>query len=68
MTPVNLLLADDETAFVEIIAQRLRERNFNVLTAASGPETLNCIDMNGDIDAVILDVSMPGMDGLETLK
>lgn len=68
MAPTNLLLVDDEQSFVEIMSQRLRRRGFIVAYAFSGQEALNRLEADDSIDVVILDVKMPGMDGLETLN
>jgi DNA-binding NtrC family response regulator len=68
MAPINLLLVDDEQTFVKIISQRLRRRGFSVAYAFSGQEALNRLEADDSIDVVILDVKMPGMDGIETLR
>jgi len=68
MVPTNLLLVDDEQSFVEIMSQRLRRRGFIVAYAFSGQEALNRLEADDSIDVVILDVKMPGMDGIETIR
>jgi len=69
MTIANLLLVDDETAFVDAMNKRLTKRNFKVKSADSGMAALEILGEEGgnDIEVVILDVKMPGMDGIETL-
>lgn len=64
--PANILLVDDEKDFVEILSLRLREYGKNVTPAYSGGECLERLKAN-NIDVVILDIKMPGMDGMETL-
>ena len=64
----KVLLVDDEEPFVETLAKRLTKRELNVLTAFSGPEALEKLEKDPRIDVVILDVKMPGMDGIEALK
>ena len=64
----TVLLVDDEVPFVETMKKRLSKRNLSVLTAFSGPEALERIGKIGNIDVIILDVKMPGMDGIETLR
>jgi len=66
---LSVLLVDDEVAFVEALSRRLGKRGFRVVTATSGPEALEALEEGGATrtDVVILDVKMPGMDGLETL-
>jgi len=63
-----VLLVDDEEAFVKAMEKRLSARNFDVLTALSGEEALRKLDQELLIDVVVLDLKMPGMDGLETLR
>ncbi|MCF8034909.1 MAG: response regulator [Desulfarculaceae bacterium] len=65
----SVLLVDDEVPFVETMAKRLAKRELTVDTAFSGKEALAKLDSGGPsrTDVVILDVKMPGMDGLETL-
>jgi len=62
-----VLLVDDEVPFVETMTKRLIKRDLNVNTAFSGKEALEVLDKNRNTDVVILDVKMPGMDGIETL-
>ena len=68
MTPINFLLVDDEKPFIDNLAQRLRQRGFDVVCAFSGMEALNQLDNDDTIEVVVLDVIMPGMDGIETIK
>ena len=67
MSIANVLLVDDEVAFVEAFGERLELRDFEVSIAFSGPEALKILEENKNIEVVILDVNMPGMDGAETL-
>jgi len=67
MEPI-VLLVDDEAPFVETMTKRLKKRSLEVLTALSGEEALDVLKQDDRIDVVILDVKMPGMDGIETLK
>jgi DNA-binding NtrC family response regulator len=68
MTPINLLLVDDENSFVEIISQRLRKRGFNVTGVFNGKDAFDLIAINENIDVIIMDIAMPGMDGIEALQ
>jgi len=68
MTSIHLLLVDDEQSFVEIMSQRLRKRGFIVTYAFSGQDALNRLEADNSIEVVILDVKMPGMDGIETIR
>jgi DNA-binding NtrC family response regulator len=65
----SVLLVDDEVAFVETLVKRLAKRDVRVSAAHSGQEALDKLADSGPtkFDVVILDVKMPGMDGLEAL-
>jgi DNA-binding response OmpR family regulator len=64
---LKVLLIDDEPQFVEVLAERLEARGFSVQTALTGDEGLAKLQEQ-EADVVILDVQMPGMDGVETLR
>ena len=64
---IKILLVDDEKAFIELMAKRLRRRKQYVITAESGPEALAQME-NESFDVVICDVKMPGMNGIEVLQ
>jgi DNA-binding NtrC family response regulator len=64
---INVLLVDDEARFVEILAERLRVRGITADTATSGEGALKLVSEK-DFDAVLLDLSMPGMGGIEVLR
>ena len=63
----KILLVDDEKDFLSIMSERMQVRGMDVSTAASAKEA---IEMAGaeSFDAIILDLQMPEMDGLEALK
>jgi len=67
MANERVLLVDDEVEFTQILSQRMESRGVGVDTAASGPEALEKAKA-APYDAIILDLAMPGMDGIETLK
>lgn len=67
MDPVKLLLIDDERGFLDTLAKRLGKRGFEPLTAGSGEAGLSLLSEN-EIPVVVLDVKMPGMNGLEVLS
>jgi len=62
-----VMLVDDEEPFVETMTKRLNKRDLKVISAYSGQEALETLSKNRNIDVVLLDVKMPGMDGIETL-
>ena len=66
-TAATLLVVDDDAANQDVLSRRLVRNGYNVLTADSGPRALELV--NGHrFDAVLLDVMMPGMSGVETLR
>ncbi len=67
MSIANVLLVDDETEFVETFSERLELRDLEISKAFNGEEALQVLETNRTIELVILDVKMPGMDGIETL-
>ena len=66
--PVNVLIVDDEKDFVKMFSLHLKEAGERVFKAYSGKECLETMAENKHIDVVVLDIKMPGMDGIETLK
>ena len=67
MTSAFVMLVDDEVPFVETMTKRLSKRQLLILPAYSGRQALEKLEKNS-VDVVILDVKMPGMDGIETLR
>ncbi len=67
MEDIRVLLVDDEQELIDVLSARLRTRGFDVDTAMSGDEALRKLK-DKDYDVVILDVFMPGKDGIQTLK
>ncbi len=67
MSIAKLLLVDDEVAFVATMVKRLTKRDFEVVSAYDGKEALATLAKEPGIEVVILDVKMPGMDGIEVL-
>src|SRR5262245_13897333 len=66
-TNVTLLLVDDDAMNRDALQRRLVRKGYHVLTAESGPHALETVSANR-VDAVLLDVMMPGMSGIETLR
>jgi signal transduction histidine kinase len=63
----KILLVDDETDFLSIMSERMKARGMDVSTAASAREAIQLAETES-FDAIILDLQMPEMDGLEVLK
>lgn len=62
----TILVVDDDDAIRLLIEMELTEEGYRVLTASNAKEALDLVE-NEDLDLVILDIRMPGMDGLEAL-
>ncbi|MDY6854490.1 MAG: response regulator [Thermodesulfobacteriota bacterium] len=67
MREMKIILVDDEERFLSTTKKILSRKGYDALTAASGKEALEKLKRN-TIHVVILDVKMPGMDGIATLK
>lgn len=65
---LKLLFVEDEEDLLQIISDALKKLQANYLTATNGLEALEIIKDNPDIDAVITDINMPYMNGLEMIK
>jgi DNA-binding NtrC family response regulator len=63
----RVLLVDDDTEFLEVMSERLKLRGVEVVTADSAAAALTLIEREA-FDVVILDLQMPNIDGIETLK
>ena len=67
MANKTVLVVDDQAPFLRLFS-KFFDSSFRVLTASSGTEALQVIKDNPDIDTVVMDVMMPGMNGFETCK
>ncbi len=67
MAPIKMLLVDDEVEFLDLLRKRLAKRNVEVVALDSGEEGVQAVKEH-DFDVVVLDVKMPGMNGLECLR
>jgi DNA-binding NtrC family response regulator len=67
MENLKVLIVDDEADFLETIVMRLRRRKIDAHGVDSGKKALEIVE-NERFDVVVLDVLMPGLDGIETLK
>jgi len=67
MPQTKILLVDDEVEFASALAERLQLRGYDVKTANNALEALALIHTHVP-DVIILDLKIPGMDGIETLK
>ena len=67
MREIKLLLVDDEKDFIKTLSERLNMRELKSDTAFSGEEAMAFVDDKGP-DIMILDLKMPGIDGMEVLR
>jgi PAS domain S-box-containing protein len=64
----TLLLVDDEETMLKSTTMLLQDLGYHMITAGSGPEAVDLFSKNPeDVDLILLDQGMPGMDGMETL-
>jgi len=63
---IKLLIVDDEEDFLNSIAERLGMRDFDIMTASEGTQAVK-LAKKGMFDLALLDLRMPGMDGMELL-
>lgn len=72
MDSFKVLFVDDETDFLETLIKRMKKRKLNVSGVKSGEEALeflkNAEASNEPVDIVVMDVKMPGMDGIQALR
>ena len=67
MNSKKILVVDDELEFLSMIRLRLEANDYEVITATNGKEALEKVKQEKP-DAVLLDILLPGMNGLEVLK
>ena len=67
MKGIRVLVVDDERDFVETLIKRLKMRNIDATGAWNGEDALRILDKQ-EVDVVVLDVRMPGMNGEDTLR
>jgi len=67
MPKTQVLIVDDEEDFANALAERMTNRGLTADVAFSGDKALELVESK-PYDAVVLDLAMPGMDGIETLK
>ncbi len=65
--PIGVLLIDDETAYINVLSNRLSKRGFDVGKAGSGSEAFQILRQRS-FDIAVLDLKMADMDGIEVLK
>ena len=63
----RVLLVDDEEQFLDVLSQRLKARGLKVDAVTSGEDAVKQVE-DHNFDAIIVDLAMPGIDGIETLK
>ena len=63
----SVLLVDDEEQFLQVLSERLTNRGLHVISVTSGEEAVALVE-NKDFDAIVVDLAMPGIDGIETTK
>jgi len=68
MTPIRILHVDDERDFAVSLGRRLVQRGLDVTHTDNGADALRILnEKDGFFDVILLDIRMPGMDGIKTL-
>jgi len=67
LTNINILLAEDDVPIAKIYAKFLSKKGANIFLARDGIQTLEILSKR-DIDILLMDLGMPGMDGYDTLQ
>ena len=65
---MRILIVDDEEVLRDVLDAVLRREGFEVVMAASGEEALSILDSDENIDLMILDIMLPGISGIDTLR
>lgn len=68
MDPIHVLLVDDEERFLVTTSKLLGKKGYKVTMARNGIEALTVLSQQGFVNVAVLDVMMPGMNGLDALK
>jgi DNA-binding NtrC family response regulator len=63
----SVMLVDDEEKFLDVLSDRLEARGLRVNTVTSGEDAIDEVE-GKNFDAIIVDLAMPGIDGIETLR
>ncbi len=63
----NVLLVDDEEQFLEVLSERLETRGLKVNSVTSGEDAITQVE-DKNFDAIVVDLAMPGINGIETMK
>ncbi len=63
----NVLLVDDEEQFLEVLSERLETRGLHVNSVTSGEDAVSQVE-DKNFDAIVVDLAMPGINGIETMK
>lgn len=67
MKALKVLFVDDEIDFLETLMKRMKKRGVDVAGVGSGEQALDYLNKQ-PVDVVVLDVRMPGIDGIQTLR
>jgi len=65
---MRILIVDDEEVLRDVLEVVLRREGFDVIAAASGEEALSILDSTEEVDLMVLDVMLPGISGIDTLR
>jgi CheY-like chemotaxis protein len=64
----GILIADHDMRTAYALSATLRAKGVEVMVAGTGPEAIDILDQRPDLDAVLMDLAIPGVDGLQTMR
>src|SRR5688500_6116393 len=65
---MRVLIVDDEEVLRDVLEVVLRREGFDVVLASSGEEALSILDSSEEVDLIVLDIMLPGISGIDTLR
>ncbi len=65
---MKILVVDDDKEIVELLSIYIKNEGYDPVTANSGQEALDQLAAHSDIALMVLDIMMPGIDGIEVVK
>jgi CheY-like chemotaxis protein len=64
----NVLIVDDDIRNIFALTSILEQHQMSILSAETGPDAIRILEAHPDVDVVLMDVMMPEMDGLDTIR
>jgi CheY-like chemotaxis protein len=68
MTQLKVLIVDDDETCLKLLSKFIKEYSFQIYTATNGIDAIEIFRNNPDIDIILMDIKMPGIDGFEATR